>query len=1118
MTSPSPPASDRHRDSASRHLLARRSPLRVSYATLILFGFFFLLPFAFRAARVAVNEKANDVKDWLPADFRETAELSWFADHFAGESFVIATWPGCQADDQRLKLLYQKLRHESAQYDPSSQYDDATVGKIQRAREIGKQHGLMLTGDLHTNWGGKNEKWLMDDRGGWYYIVPDGTLYRWEEAQTGPSAAIRAFRQARGSYELKGQAITALGRESSDGDPSLFYKDPSLIAQPLFSSVATGPTLAAELAKEGGPLWPLDFTDPAMRQTIADRRAMDRLTGILFAPAVPEGFAWTADAIFEKLAAADREVDAAARTKIAAELDRILQTQFDGDPERLGAATTIQQSQVWYAVLDAAQVEAPERLTALLITLSEVGKKHLAAGLGRGVMGMPRGRLHHLADSSGLTAALPPSMAPPPFNVTVPEQVGNAPPLRLGGPPVDNMAIDEEGTVTLFRLVGYSLLLGVLLSYVCFRSIKITIMVFVVGGSAALLSMALVRWTGGRVDAILMSMPSLVYVLGLSGAIHVINYYRDEVRDHGAPGAATRALKHALMPCTLASLTTAIGLISLYTSNLAPISNFGLYAAIGVIATLAILFSYLPAALQSFPPRLRELEQAAASDSKRADESTSNESTSNESTSSESTSNEPTTPRQEDDGLLTRLWIATGRVIAKHHVLATCGCLLLLVASAYGLKDLKTSVQLLKLFDGNSRILRDYAWLEENFGKLVPMEVIVRMPTEIQAEYASSSSTANDDSGTGNDDSDAVDEAIDPTQLPLLERVEAIARVRAVIEKTLGESGRGVVGVATSADTLLPPLPAPSRRYSPTRTVFNDDLVKSLDTLRTTDYLRLENGGPFDDSELWRISLRVAALSDVDYGQFIGTLHAAVAPVMRAYEVRREILQSAMKRDGPVSKASILMLGRETPPVIADAEMLDSDGHLDQEAIYFSALEEIFRGEKVGKVRWMEIDDQRIEKLDDPSKMGRWLDQFDTIVVVGPHAVDPALLDAGRVVQALAPEDFVAADHPPKMLPGGVPTVAGDPPIMAIFTGVVPVIYKAQRTLLTSLTESIAMAFVLIAIVMVVLLNPGRRGWSVFKPANLGYGFAAGAVSMIPNVFPVLLVFGLLCHAGVAID
>ena len=63
----------------------------------------------------------------------------------------------------------------------------------------------------------------------------------------------------------------------------------------------------------------------------------------------------------------------------------------------------------------------------------------------------------------------------------------------------------------------------------------------------------------------------------------------------------------------------------------------------------------------------------------------------------------------------------------------------------------------------------------------------------------------------------------------------------------------------------------------------------------------------------------------------------------------------------------------------------------------------------------------------------------------------------------------------PTLLPGRVPDVEGSGPIQVIYTGVVPVVYKAQRTLLTSLAESIGLAFVLIAAVMVLLLNPGRR-------------------------------------------
>ena len=85
-------------------------------------------------------------------------------------------------------------------------------------------------------------------------------------------------------------------------------------------------------------------------------------------------------------------------------------------------------------------------------------------------------------------------------------------------------------------------------------------------------------------------MPSLVYVLGISGAVHIVNYYRESVQEHGLATAPGNAVKLGWAPCTLAAVTTSLGLISLATSNIIPIRKFGIYSAIGVIATLTLLF------------------------------------------------------------------------------------------------------------------------------------------------------------------------------------------------------------------------------------------------------------------------------------------------------------------------------------------------------------------------------------------------------------------------------------------------------------------------------------------------------------------------------------------------
>jgi uncharacterized protein len=79
------------------------------YALVVLCVVFFLLPFALRGSRMALQHMKNDVKDWLPSTFQETMILEWFGEHFVNERFVVMTWPGCSTDDERFDLMVSKL-------------------------------------------------------------------------------------------------------------------------------------------------------------------------------------------------------------------------------------------------------------------------------------------------------------------------------------------------------------------------------------------------------------------------------------------------------------------------------------------------------------------------------------------------------------------------------------------------------------------------------------------------------------------------------------------------------------------------------------------------------------------------------------------------------------------------------------------------------------------------------------------------------------------------------------------------------------------------------------------------------------------------------------------------
>lgn len=1082
---------------------------------------------------MSLQHTENNVKDWLPSEFRETSELAWFGKYFAGERFILATWPGCTEDDQRLQLFAQKLRSEAEGSTPA-----VLPANWEAAKETAAKLQLMLPSDHHKNWGGLDEKWLVSATGRWYYLTPDGKLYRWDVESNAVHSSWIAFQRATGRYKLDGTFVAAFGGPPGKRVANPYYNDPALLSAPLFRSVQTGPDVASLLAVEGGPLWPVDLTDPELKPQIARRHAIDRLTGTLYAPAVPHEFDWTAEAfarvVEEYRDSKSEESDDNASTEAASEvatdsakplpaelveafdlaLQQFTQARYQGDREALLNADTKQHDEAWYAVFDAVEIKPPPRQTCVMVTLTPLGEQKLPFVVGRGVMGGPRGRLLTLAEQSGLEAAAIPSSAPPPFNVV--EAVGSSgrPPLRLGGPPVDNVTIDEEGTITLSRLVGYSVLLGFGLSYLCFRSLKVTIMIFAVGGMSAVFGMAMVGWTGTAVDAILLSMPSLVYVLGLSGAIHVVNYYRDEVESEGPAGAPGRAFRHALVPCTLAAVTTAIGLMSLYTSNITPIRKFGFFSALGVLATVIILFAYLPAALETFIPHLAKKKQNKKKSIG-------------------------------DGGVLGRSWGAVGDFIVKRHWWVSTAATALLIFCLLGLFKIQTTVQLLKLFSADSRIINDYAWLEDNFGKLVPMELVVRLPESPDAEAAAE--PAEDTRSSWNQTaSNSATTSADP-EMSMLEKVEAVSRIQHVVEQALGETGLGIVGQAMSTATFLPDLPAPSNgAIKSERYLFNQELTVGRNDLKGSDYFRVEENGPFAGSDLFRISLRVSALSDVDYGRFIYQLRETVEPVLEAYRSEEQIKQRMPARSRGVRK--IVVLGRGAPehlgvePVLKPKPEMTPEERkasetlaqrtlrflegtppatdsrvIDQRSIYETTLAELLRNHSSTRVLWHDPSDGKLDGKETHEQWGKNLESADMIIMLRDHE-DYDLSFIEQHAKNWIDVRQIPFDRTIPTVVDEIPVAENAGPVEVVYTGVVPVVYKAQRTLLHSLVESIGWAFVLIAGVMTILLNPGRMPFTWFAPSNLGFGFAAGCVAMIPNIFPVAVVFGTMCHMGIKID
>ncbi len=136
---------------------------------------------------------------------------------------------------------------------------------------------------------------------------------------------------------------------------------------------------------------------------------------------------------------------------------------------------------------------------------------------------------------------------------------------------------------------------------------------------------------------------------------------------------------------------------SLYLSHLTPIKSFGVYSAVGVMATLGLLFLCVPAALHLWPPTFRGAIAGA-----------------------------PTAPRGGAAPAVRRVFDEFAQKVVNHHVIVYLAFALVAASCVWGISKIQTSVSIRNLFSPRAEIIQNYDWLQDKLGGLVPMEVVVR--------------------------------------------------------------------------------------------------------------------------------------------------------------------------------------------------------------------------------------------------------------------------------------------------------------------------------------------------------------------------------------------------------
>lgn len=146
------------------------------------------------------------------------------------------------------------------------------------------------------------------------------------------------------------------------------------------------------------------------------------------------------------------------------------------------------------------------------------------------------------------------------------------------------------------RLMGLALALVLFILIFFFRStMGVIIPITIVVGTVVWI-MGTVVLCGIKVNVLTIAIPVIVSVICLSDVIHVISRYAEEkTGDAYAKIKATQ--KDILRAIILTTITTALGFLSLTTSNIPVFKEFGGFTALGVVYALVLAYFVLPTLL-----------------------------------------------------------------------------------------------------------------------------------------------------------------------------------------------------------------------------------------------------------------------------------------------------------------------------------------------------------------------------------------------------------------------------------------------------------------------------------------------------------------------------------------
>ena len=113
-----------------------------------------------------------------------------------------------------------------------------------------------------------------------------------------------------------------------------------------------------------------------------------------------------------------------------------------------------------------------------------------------------------------------------------------------------------------------------------------------------ILVMALMGGTGGSINIITVSLPTLIMVMGTAYGVHFLSRFIEETAaGHDQRTATSHTLRHMTLAIFMTSVTTGVGFLSLLVMRVRLVRMFGIYAAAGMVIAFGVAIVFLASAV-----------------------------------------------------------------------------------------------------------------------------------------------------------------------------------------------------------------------------------------------------------------------------------------------------------------------------------------------------------------------------------------------------------------------------------------------------------------------------------------------------------------------------------------